>query len=101
MLIYLNAEREIIMETDASDSISAGIISQYDDNGILYPVAYFLNKHSPVEYNYEIYDKKLIAIIWCFEEWRIESESLPHPIRVLSDDKNLEYFISIKLFSWR
>ena len=76
-------------------------MSQYDDNGVLHPVAYFSKKHSPAECNYEIYDKELMAIIRCFEEWRPELESMPHPIRVLSDHKNLEYFMSTKLLSRR
>ena len=72
-------------------------MSQYNANGILHLVTFFSKKHSPAECNYEIYDKELMAIIHCFEEWRTELESLPHLIRVLSDHKNLEYFISTKL----
>ena len=95
ILIHFDAEKEIILETDASDYVSAGIMSQYDDNGVLYLVAYFSKKHSPAECNYKIYDKELMAIIRCFEEWRPELESTPHPIRVLLDHKNVEYFMSV------
>ena len=69
ILMHFDVEREIIVETDASDYVSAGIISQYDNNGVLHPVVYFSKKHSPAECNYEIYDKELMAIIRCFEEW--------------------------------
>ena len=99
--MYFDAEKEIIIETDASDYVSAGIMSQYDDNGVLHLVAYFSKKHLPAECKNEIYDKELMAIIRCFEEWRLELESTPHPIRVLSDHKNLEYFMSMKLLSRR
>jgi hypothetical protein len=27
-------------------------------------MAYFSRKHSPVEINYEIYDKRLLTIVW-------------------------------------
>jgi hypothetical protein len=57
---------------DTSDYVSAGVLSQYDDDGILYPVAYFSKKHSLAECNYEIYDKELMVIICAFEEWRPE-----------------------------
>ena len=97
--MHFDVEREIIVETDASDYVFVGIISQYDDNGILHPIAYFSKKYLPAEYNYEIYDEELIAIIWYFEEWQLELESTPHPIRVLSDHKNLEYFMSNKLLN--
>ena len=89
------------METDASDYVSAGILSQYDKDGILHPVAFYSKKHTPAECNYEIYDKELMAIVRCFEEWRAELESTPHPVKVLSDHKNLEYFMSTKLLNRR
>ena len=89
------------METDASDYVSAGILSQYDDNGILHPVAFFSKKYSPAECNYEIHDKELMAIVRCFEEWRPELEGALHPIQVLSDHRNLEYFMSTKLLNRR
>ena len=80
ILAHFDAEKEIIVETDASDYVSVGIMSQYDDNGVLHLVAYFSKQYSSAECNYEIYDKELMAIIRCFEEWRPELESTPHPI---------------------
>jgi hypothetical protein len=92
---------DIIVETDASDYVSAGVLSQYDNDGILHPVAYFSKKHSPAECNYEIYDKELMAIVCTFEEWRPELQSVINPIYVLSDHKNLEYFTMTKLLNRR
>ena len=74
-------------------------MSQYDTNGILHPVVFFSNKHLPTECNYIIYDKELMAFICYFEEWRAELELSLHPIRVSSDHKILEYFMSTKLLS--
>ena len=42
-----------------------------------------------------------MAIIRCFEEWRAELQSSVNPIKVLSDHKNLEYFMTNKLLSRR
>ena len=42
-----------------------------------------------------------MAIVRSFEEWRAELESTPHPVKVLSDHKNLEYFMSTKLLNRR
>jgi hypothetical protein len=94
-------EKEIILETDASDYVSAGVLSQYGDDGILRPVAFFSKKHSVTEYNYEIYDKELLAIIRCFEEWRPELEGTSSPIKVITDHRNLEYFTTTKLLNRR
>ena len=43
-------------------TISARILLQYDSSGLLRPVAFYSEKHSPGECNYEIYDKELMAI---------------------------------------
>jgi hypothetical protein len=94
-------DKDIVVETDASDYVSAGVLSQVGDDGLLHPVAFFSKKHSPAECNYEIYDKELMAIIRCFEEWRAELQSSINPIKVLSDHKNLEYFMTNKLLSRR
>jgi hypothetical protein len=68
-LRHFDHEKEVFIETDASDCVSAGVLSQREDEGVLYPVAYFSKKHSPAECNYDIYDKQLMAIIKALEEW--------------------------------
>jgi len=94
-------DRDIMVETDASDFMSAAVLSQYDDEGTLHPVAFFSKKHSPAECNYEIYDKELMAIVRAFEEWYAELQSVENPILVLTDHKNLEYFLTTKLLNHR
>ena len=101
ILRHFDHDREIIVETDASDYVSAGILSQYDDDAILHPVRVISKKYWPAECNYEIYDKELMAIVRCFEEWRPELEGALHPIQVLSNHRNSEYFMSTKLLNRR
>jgi transposase InsO family protein len=93
--------KDVILETDASDYVSAGVLSQVGDDGILRPVAFYSKKHTATECNYEIYDKELMAIIRCFEEWRPELEGAPSPIKVITDHRNLEYFTTTKLLNRR
>ena len=101
ILAHFDPDRKIVVETDASDYVSAGILSQYDDNGILRPIAFYSKKHAPAECNYEIYDKELMAIVRAFEQWRPELEGSAHTIDVITDHKNLEYFMTDKLLSRR
>lgn len=69
VLAHFEPEKPIILETDASDFVSAGVLSQYSADGtLLLPVAFFSKKHSAAECNYEIYKKELLATIRCFEE---------------------------------
>ena len=90
MLARFDFERDAVVETDACDYVSAGVLSTYDDQGILHPVAFFSKKHAAAECNYEIYDKELLAVVRAFEEWRAELQSLINPVQVLTDHKNLE-----------
>lgn len=52
----------------------------------------------PAECNEEIYDKKLFAIIQVFKKWypRLAKTSIEDFINVITEYKNLEYFMSTK-----
>jgi len=66
ILHHFDPELETLVETNASDYVTSGILSQkhYKNNKlILYPVAFISDKMTPAECNYSIGDKKLLAII--------------------------------------
>src|SRR5436853_46895 len=92
---------QIVAVNVASDYVSAGVLSQPDDKCVLRPVAFFSKRHSPAECNYEIYDKELLAIVRSFEEWRPHLIGAAHPIKVLTDHKNLEYFATKRQLNQR
>ena len=96
ILHHYNSDLKIVVKTDTSDYVSEGILSQYDENGILHPVAYFFKKHNSAECNYEIYNKELMVIICTFKEWHSELKGSTYFINVIMDHKNLEYFMFIK-----
>lgn len=48
------------------------------------------------ECNYEIYNKKLLIIIQCFEQWWSELEETDLSVKILTDHKSLEYFMKTK-----
>jgi hypothetical protein len=60
-------DRKTVLKTDALDWALEGVLLQFNDKGILKPVAYFSVKYSATECNYEIYNKKLLAIIKCLK----------------------------------
>ena len=63
ILRHFDPNEQCFVETDSSNYVNAGMLSQPDDNSILHPVAYFSRRMTPAECNYEIYDKELLAII--------------------------------------
>jgi hypothetical protein len=96
---HFDHSREVLIETDASDYVSAGILSHSDDDGILYRVAFFSKKHTPAECNYDIDDKHLMPIIEALKEWRSECEGAEHTLPLITEHKNLQYFMSKKLLN--
>lgn len=43
--------KDVVVEADASDYVSTGVLSQYGDGGLFRSVAFFSKKHSPAECN--------------------------------------------------
>jgi hypothetical protein len=67
ILTYFDYLKTAYIKTDSSDYVQRGCLSQMKDR-VLYPVAFFSRKLSPAEYNYEIYDKELLAIVNALEQ---------------------------------
>jgi hypothetical protein len=44
------------------------MLSQYNKNSKLYPVAFLSQKLAPAKLNYEIYNKELLAIVKYFKQ---------------------------------
>ncbi len=101
ILMHYNSNLLVTVEIDVFDYVVIEVMSQRDDNEQLRPVIYFSFKMLFAECNYEIYDKKLLAIIRAFEKWRFELKGTLDLVEVIFDHKNLEYFMSIKLLSRR
>ncbi len=99
ILRHYNSDHKIVIEINASNYVFKDIFSQYDENEILHSVAYFLKKHNSVECNYKIYDKELMIIVRAFEKWWSELEDSTYFVEMITNHKNLEYFMSTKQLS--
>src|ERR1700759_57095 len=83
------------LECDSSDFATGAVLSQQSsEDDKWHPVAFFSRALSPVERNYEIHDKEMLAIIRALEEWRHFLEGVTHPVDIRTDHKNLEYFMT-------
>lgn len=101
ILTLFNPELRTVLETDCSGWAMGACLSQYDLSGKLRPVGYFSKKLSPCECNYDIHDKELLAIIRAVEFWRSELMSLKFQIEILTDHRNLQYFMSKRTLTER
>ncbi|CCO34032.1 Retrotransposable element Tf2 155 kDa protein type 1 [Rhizoctonia solani AG-1 IB] len=101
VLAHPDKSQPYTLETDASGAAMGAVLSQRKDDGCLHPVAFMSASFSPAELNYDTHDKELLAIICAFEHWRIFLEGPEHPVTVLTDHKNLEYWKSARTFNRR
>jgi len=99
ILHHYNSDHKIVIEINALNYVFKDILSQYDENEILHSVTYFLKKHNSVECNYEIYDKELMIIVCAFKKWWSELEDFIYSVEMITNHKNLEYFMLIKQLS--
>ena len=67
------------------------MLSQEQD-GKWKPIAFLSRTMQAVEQNYEIYDKKLLAIVEALAKWRQYLLDAAEPFEVWTDHENLKYF---------
>jgi hypothetical protein len=92
ILSLSNLSKPFAIATDASKYATGGILLQTNTNGDWKPCSYLSQTFSPAERNYDIYDRKLLAVIRALKSWRQYLHGSPFPIQVFTDHKNLTYF---------
>ena len=79
------------METDASEYAIGGVLFQEQEEKWR-PIAFLLRTMQPVERNYEIYNKELLAIVEALSKWRQYLLNVRELFEIWTDHKNLKYF---------
>ena len=102
VLISSDSTKPFRVEADSSDFATGAVLSQRSmEDDKWHPVAFLSKSLSPVERNYEIHDKEMLAIIRALQEWRHFVEGAEHPCEIWTDHKNLEYFMTAKQLNRR
>lgn len=101
VLTHYHPENETILETDAFDGILAAVLSQKQPNGEIHPVGFFSKSMASAEHNYPIHDKEMLAIVRSFQQFRVELASAENRVKVFTDHKALEYFMTTKELTGR
>ena len=102
ILMSPDNSRPFRIEADSLDFATGAVLSQESlEDGKWHPVAFLSKSLSEVKWNYEIYDKEMLATICAMEEWRHFLEGSEHKFDVWTDHKNLEYFCSAKKLNRR
>ncbi len=103
ILTHFDLKKQIYIKSDSFDFVFAEILSQMRENDEFHSMTFFSKNFASIECNYEIYDKELLTIVRCFEQWRskllfTESDVF---VKMLIDHKNLKYFMFTKQLNRR
>lgn len=90
ILVLWDLEKSTRIEVDASGFATGGTLSQLQEDGLWHPIAFCSASMIPTEYNYEIYNCKMLAIIEALKDWRSFLEGLLESFEIITDHQNLK-----------
>ena len=99
ILTHWIPDAPMIVETNASDYAIAGIFSIRCLDEEICPIMYYSWTLSTLELNYDTHDKELLAIHESFWTWWHYLEGSASLINVVTNHKNLKYFVMTKLLT--
>ena len=83
VLAYPNFDNDFVLETDASKQGLGAILSQYQTDRRLHPVAYASRSVSLAEANYAITDLETLAVVWAVTHFRYHLYG--HVVTIITD----------------
>ncbi len=101
VLHHFDVKHQAILKIDAFNYVKDDILSQYNDENVLHSIVFYSKSMISAECNYHIYDKKLLAIIQCFEHWWLELKDTELFIQMFTDHQVLKIFMKNKQLTRR
>ena len=98
---HYDFEQKFQVQIDAFDEMIGDVLFQRNVAEIWQFVVYFFKKMIFAKCNYEIYDKEFLVIVKVFKKWRLELKGSRFLVEIITDHKNLKYFMFSKLFNRR
>jgi hypothetical protein len=84
-------DQQFKVEVNASGFAFRAVLSQKKD-GKKHPIAFYSATANEAEWNYDIYDLELLAIIKACRHWRPYLAGSPHKVIIYTDHANLQYW---------
>ncbi len=100
ILRHFDQTCDFILEIDSFNYINDEVLFQYDDKDVLHSIVFYSKNMFSAECNYEIYDKKLMIIIWAFEHWWLELKLIDISIKMFINHQVLISLMKDKKLSW-
>ena len=83
VLVYPNFSKDFTLETDASKIGLGAILSQYQEDNKLHPVAYASRSVSTAESNYAITNLETLAVVWAVTHFKYYLYG--HKVTIITD----------------
>ena len=94
MLAQFDPKKETQLKADLSGYAAGGALLQKGiSNGTWRLITYYSKKHTSIKSNYKINNKELLAIIRDLEVWDAELQSVSKGFDIITNHKNIEYFV--------
>ena len=101
VLSTVDTTKPLRIESDASEYVTGAVLSILQDDGKWHPCAYLSKGFNDMERNYDVHNKEMMGIMRALEAWRHYLEGCKHRIKIWTDHRNLEYFMSAKKLNRR
>jgi len=96
VLVVPDLDKEFRVEANASNYATGGVLSMKCSDEKWRPIAFISKSLSDTEWNYEIHNKKMLAIVRYLKAWRHFLEGAVVKFEIWTDHKNLEYFMKVQ-----
>src|SRR6266702_1918273 len=92
VLAHAKLDEQFELEVDASGYAVGAVLLQRKEDGKKHPIGYYSATLNEAQWNYDIYDLELLAIVMALKNWRPLLAGSPHKIIIYSDHLNLQYW---------
>ncbi len=80
------------LEVDVSGYAVGAVLLQQKEDNKKHPIGYYSATLNEAQWNYDIYDLELLAIVMALQHWRLLLAGSLHKIIIYSDHLNLQYW---------
>ncbi len=101
VLAHTNLNEQLELEVDALGYAVGAVLLQHKEDGKKHPIGYYSAMLNEAQWNYNIYDLELLAIVMVLRNWRPLLTGSPHKVIIYSDHLNLQYWrLPQKILHW-
>ena len=91
-----DSDKKFRVEADALNYTTGGVLSMKYSDELWRLVIFIFKSLSDTKRNYEIHDKKMLAVVRCLEAQRYFLERMTMKFEIWTDHKNFKYFIKVQ-----